>query len=339
MQGRTFDTVFIGGGTPTVLECGRISTLLSELRSCFSIADNAEITVEANPESADMDKLSEMKNAGVTRLSIGLQSDDDIVLQAIGRIHNKAMFDEAFNNARKIGFDNINVDIMHGLPLQSQASYINTLAYVTELGAEHISSYALILEESTPLYRQINEGSVKLPDDDDVADMEDLGFDFLSNHGYFRYEISNFAAKGHVCRHNLNYWNNGEYLGLGLNAHSAMRIAGRWTRWENTSLLNEYIEEIGDGKLPVRNTKIIEQDEEMFESIMLGLRKTDGIERGLFLKSFGVDAATQYAPAIAELVLDGMLVVDDKSIYLTNKGLDFQNEVLIKIMDQKEWQA
>ncbi len=334
MRDRVFDTVFIGGGTPTALKPGRISALLNEAKNCFDIAQNAEITCEANPESASEEKLAELYSAGVNRLSLGLQSAVGEELFAIGRIHTLEDFNRSVSAARRVGFTNINADVMHGLPLQTQESYLKTLGIVTELGLEHISSYALILEEGTPLYESVSRGEVVLPDPDETADMEDAGFEFMAANGYKRYEISNFAKPGYECRHNLNYWDNGEYLGVGLNSHSALRLKGDWTRFNNTERLNEYVKELGEGKLPVRETRKIERDEEMFESVMLGLRKIEGISRAGFARRFGVDPVEHYAPAVTELELDGMLEVTEERLFLTKHGLDFQNEALIKFMEQ-----
>lgn len=334
MKDRAFDTVFIGGGTPTVLKPGRTAALLNEARKCFSIKPEAEITSEANPESASEEKLNELYEAGVNRLSLGLQSANDLELHAIGRIHSRQDFINAVSAARKVGFTNINADVMHGLPGQTEESCIDTLRLVTELEIPHISSYSLILEEGTPLYDDVRNGRVMLPDPDDTADMEDAGFEFLAQRGYARYEISNFAKPGFECRHNLNYWDNGEYLGIGLNSHSALRLKGDWTRFNNTDDLNEYINELGEGKLPVRNTRKIERDEEMFETIMLGLRKIKGVPRREFEERFGCDPVEKYAPAVSELEMDGWLEATEDSMYLTKRGLDFQNEALIKFMEQ-----
>lgn len=333
MKDKRFDTVFIGGGTPTVLSGGRLAHLVSELKNCFDIADNAEITCEANPESASEEKLAELYSAGVNRLSIGLQSASDDLLKRIGRIHTKGDFLNAVAAARKVGFASINADVMHGLPGQTCADYIDTLALLKELDIPHISSYSLILEEGTPLFEDVNAGVERLPDPEDTADMEDNGFAFLEEAGYERYEISNFAKPGFACRHNLNYWDNGEYLGLGLNSHSALRLKGDWTRFNNTENLDEYIKEVGEGRLPVRNTQRIEKEEEMFETVMLGLRKIIGISRSEFEARFGIDPVTKYAPAIAELELDGMIEVTDDRLFLNKRGLDFQNEALLKFMD------
>lgn len=334
MKDRRFGTVFIGGGTPTSLKSGRIKALMDEVRKCFDIDENAEITCEANPESATEEKLMELIEAGVNRLSIGMQSASDSILKTIGRIHTRADFIKSVENARTVGFKNINADIMHGLPTQTQKDYVSALELAAELDLPHISSYSLILEEGTPLWESVSNGAMELPDADETADMEDAGFIFLNEKGYTRYEISNFSKPGFECRHNINYWDNGEYLGVGLNSHSALSLKGDWTRFRNTDNLSEYISELGEGKLPVRDTRRIEPDEEMFETIMLGLRKCSGISRAEFQKRFGADMAVLYAPAIAELELDGMIEVTEDSIYLNNRGLDFQNEALLKFMEQ-----
>lgn len=334
MSERSFNTVFIGGGTPSVLDADKLAFIVSELIKRFSVANDAEITVEVNPESITPDKLLSMRCAGVNRISIGLQSADDAVLGSIGRAHDRETFLNAFELVSKCGFNNINVDVMHGLPGQTAASYIDTLELVSSLGARHISSYALILEEGTPLYDAVRCGDIELPDEDATADMEDMGFEFLASHGYRRYEVSNFAVPGYECKHNLNYWHNGEYLGLGLNSHSAMRIGGKWARWENASALDEYMADVSSSRLPVRNMRDIEPDEELFETVMLGLRMAEGVDRAEFEKRHGTDIVTRYAPIIVELELDGMIVADETHVRLTERGMDFQNEVLVKFLDQ-----
>lgn len=332
MSDRGFDTVFIGGGTPSLLNVGAMSVIMSELRKNFSIASDAEITIESNPESLCIEKLREYKKAGINRLSIGLQSSDDTVLQVIGRVHDRETFIKAFGDARLEGFDNINVDIMHGLPMQSAESYLSTIQLVSKLNAEHISSYSLILEEHTALYADVQSGEARLPDENEVADMEDAGIALLNELGYERYEISNFAKPNKKCRHNLNYWDNGEYLGLGLNAHSAMRLKGKWVRWANKASLSDYIFDCANGKIPVETTEEIQKEDEMFETVMVGLRKTDGINRKAFLERFGIDIAEHYAAAVSESVLEGNMEFDDETIHLTKRGLDFQNEILLKFM-------
>ena len=332
MQGRSFESVYIGGGTPTLLPAGLIGRILSEVRACFAIGPEAEITCECNPESVTEAKLSDMRAAGINRLSLGMQSADDAVLSRIGRIHDAEQAKASFALAKSCGFSNINIDIMHGLPGQTIGSYLDTIRTAAQLGASHISSYALILEEGTPLYDDVIRGKVELPDEDETADMEDAGFDLLEKLGYERYEISNFARPGCRCLHNLNYWNNGDYLGIGVNSHSALHINGKWVRFANRASVDEYIQDLGANKLPIAETQQIEREEEMFECIMMGLRKTDGVDRGAFTARFGIDPVEQYAAAISAALLDGTLVVDEKRFYLTKRGLDFQNEILLNFM-------
>lgn len=332
VNSKRFDTVFIGGGTPSLLSAGLVSRILTEARACFDIAKNAEITVECNPESVTEEKLIEYRAAGVDRISIGMQSADDAVLDAIGRLHDTKTFVAAFALAKRAGFTNINVDIMHGLPLETESAYLESVRLAASLGAKHISSYSLILEENTPLYAAVSSGSITLPDDDATADMQDAGIALLESLGYRRYEISNFALDGFECRHNLNYWNNGEYLGVGAAAHSALRINGKWVRFSNKTSVDEYLAFLGENKLPLEETKEIEREDEMFECIMMGLRKTDGVSRAEFEKRFGIDPVEQYACAVSAAVLDGTLEVDQERIRLTRRGLDFQNEVLLNFM-------
>lgn len=332
MRGRSFETVFVGGGTPSLLPAGLLGRIIAEAKQCFSIEPDAEITVECNPESLTELKLLEYSNAGVNRLSIGMQSADDRVLSAIGRIHTAEKFVSAFRLAREAGFKNINVDIMHGLPRQDIESYLASIRLVSELGAEHISSYSLILEPGTPLYDDVFSGKVVLPDEDETADMEDAGFELLESLGYHRYEISNFAKPGFVCHHNINYWNNGDYLGLGVNAHSALHLSGKWVRFANKITIGEYMTDIGRGNLPVAETQEVTREDEMFECIMMGLRKTEGISRSAFKKRFGIDPVEQYAAAVSSALLDGNMIVTDERIFLTKRGLDYQNEILLNFM-------
>lgn len=331
-DGRRFDTVFIGGGTPSLLPAGLVSRILDEAQECFNIAEDAEITLECNPESMDEVKLDEYKAAGVNRLSIGMQSADDKVLTAIGRIHDKAKFLSSYALAVKAGFANINIDIMHGLPMQSMESYLDSIRLAAKLGAQHISSYSLILEKHTRLYDEVVSGKIALPDEDATADMQDAGIELLESLGYKRYEISNFAKEGFECRHNINYWNNGDYLGLGVNAHSALHLKGKWVRFHNHETLEEYVQLLGENKLPLAETQEVEREDEMFECVMMGLRKIEGVCRAEFERRFGIDPVEQFAAAVSAAQLDGNMEVTDERIFLTRRGLDFQNEVLLDFM-------
>ena len=323
----SFDTVFFGGGTPSLLSGEQMQRIMDALKTHFPIAEQAECSMECNPGTALRESLTAYHAAGINRLSIGLQSADDALLQSVGRIHTFAQFLDTLNWAREAGFRNINADVMHGLPGQTQEQYLDTLQTVCDLEPQHISSYALTLEEHTPLYARVAAGRTTLPDEEAVADMQDAGIDYLESRGYRRYEISNFAREGFECRHNLTYWLNEEYLGLGLAAHSAVRLKV-WTRYANVDTLDAYFRLIGKGKRPIGETIRLQSGEEMFESIMLGLRLTRGIDRAAFYARFGVDVVESFPRAMESLRKRRWVIETEDSVALNRRGLDLQNEAL-----------
>ena len=323
----SFDTVFFGGGTPSLLSGEQMQRLMDALRTHFPVSEHAESSMECNPGTASKERLAAYHAAGINRLSIGLQSTNDALLNEIGRIHTYSQFLDTLGWAREAGFANINADVMHGLPGQTQEQYLDTLRTVCDLGLQHISSYALTLEEHTPIYARVAAGTTKLPDDDAVADMQDAGIDYLESRGYQRYEISNFAKDGFECRHNLTYWLNGEYLGLGLAAHSAIRKKV-WTRYANTTSLEEYLRLLRAGRRPSTETIRLESGEEMFESIMLGLRLTSGIDRAAFRLRFGWDIVEAFPRAMDNLRSRDWVIESPDYIALNRRGLDLQNEAL-----------
>ena len=322
-----FDTVFFGGGTPSLLSGAQMKTILDALRVHFAIRADAEISMECNPGTVSPEKLAAYRAAGINRLSIGLQSTHDVLLNEIGRIHHFAQFLETLSSARAAGFDNINVDLMHGLPNQTLEQYLDSLKTVCDLGVQHISAYSLILEEHTPLYFRVEKGEVALPDEDTVADMQDAGIEYLEQRGYHRYEISNFAQDGFECRHNRNYWDNGEYLGFGIAAHAAVR-QGRWTRFANVDSLDEYYRLLARGKRPLAETIRLTQRDEMFECVMLGLRLVRGVDRARFFARFELHIAEAYPLAMEKLRKRGWVIETEQAIALNSKGLDLQNEAL-----------
>ena len=322
-----FDTVFFGGGTPSLLSGAQMKTILDALRVHFAIRADAEISMECNPGTVSPEKFAAYRAAGINRLSIGLQSTHDVLLNEIGRIHHFAQFLETLSSARAAGFDNINVDLMHGLPNQTLEQYLDSLKTVCDLGVQHISAYSLILEEHTPLYFRVEKGEVALPDEDTVADMQDAGIEYLEQRGYHRYEISNFAQDGFECRHNRNYWDNGEYLGFGIAAHAAVR-QGRWTRFANVDSLDEYYRLLARGKRPLAETIRLTQRDEMFECVMLGLRLVRGVDRARFFARFELDIAEAYPLAMEKLRKRGWVIETEQAIALNSKGLDLQNEAL-----------
>ena len=330
-----FDTVFVGGGTPSLLDAGEMQALLSALREHFTIARDAEVTVEANPGTLNREKLTGFLCAGANRLSIGIQSLDDGILRAIGRIHTAQEARQAVSLASETGFSNINVDLMHGLPGQTVETYLATLEEASSMpGVTHVSAYSLILEEGTPLARSVAQGAVSLPGEDETADMQDAGIALLAEKGFDRYEISNFAKPGFTCRHNVNYWENGMYLGLGVAAHSAFRLGGRWLRWSNPEDPETYFARIDREIRPSAEPQVIGPEEEQFETVMLGLRMTDGISLSGFRARHGRFLSESYPESVRALMECGWARETEDRFMLTGKGLDFQNAALVCFLEE-----
>ena len=321
-------SVFFGGGTPTVLPAESLVRIIDTVCRAYEVRSDAEITVECNPGTASYSDFVKLRAAGFNRVSLGLQSANDGLLKAVGRIHTYDQFLTAYRAARDAGFENINVDLMHGLPGQTQEDYLDTLRKVCDLGPEHVSAYALILEEGTPLYRQVRAREVQLPDEDVVADMEDTGMAYLRQQGYRRYEVSNFAQPGFECKHNLIYWDDAPYLGFGVAAHSSARVEGEWLRWSNTESIPEYLRKLRRGKLPTAETLHIDRKEEMFEVIMLGLRKVKGIPRQAFLDRFGEPLEKVFPDAWLNVQANGWWADSPTHYALTEQGMDHLNTAL-----------
>ncbi len=331
---RVYDTVFIGGGTPSILSSQDMAALLCALQGAFSLTPGAEFTLECNPGTVDKEKLLAYRQGGVNRLSFGLQSAEDSLLSSIGRIHDFDRFKESFRLAREVGFTNINVDLMYGLPGQGEDQYLHTIRTVADLGPEHISAYSLILEEGTPLHRQVMAGEVFLPEEDAVSDLQDSGRELLATLGYERYEVSNYARPGRACNHNINYWKNGPYLGLGLAAHSAMDIGG-WRRWYNHGEMDDYLAAVQKGALPIAEQRQIPQKEEMFECVMLGLRMLKGVDRPAFASRFCRDICDAYPEAVEALLALGWARVTPAALRLTEAGLDMENSALLYFLEDE----
>lgn len=321
-------TVFFGGGTPSILPAEDLITMLDVVRAAFEMDDDAEISLECNPATANLAELIRLKEAGFNRISIGLQSADDGLLKTVGRAHSCADFLKCFMDAREAGFENINVDVMHGLPNQTMEQYADTLRKVCDLDPEHISSYALILEEGTPLFRMERACEITLPTEDETYDMQDYGLSYLPERGYSRYEVSNFAKPGYECRHNLVYWDNKPYWGFGVAAHSSMPKDGAWQRSANTEDINAYLRKLRRGKLPTEDEITLFASEESFECVMLGLRKVEGMNKADFETRFGVSIAQAFPKAFAEVESCGWWSETDTHLALTPKGMDMLNTVL-----------
>ena len=331
------DTVFIGGGTPSILEEKYIGQILDTLRSVARVSDDAEITIECNPGTLTMEKLEAYKDAGINRISLGLQSANDKELKTIGRIHNYEEFKKSFNLARLAGFKNINVDLMSALPGQTLDSYKDTLAKVITLNPDHISAYSLIVEDETPLKDMVESGKITLPSEDDEREMYYYTKEFLERTGYKRYEISNYAKDGYECRHNIGYWKRVEYLGFGIGAASLFK----GERFSNTSDMNRYMhilenEDVMNAdevwKALNENIETLTQKDEMEEFMFLGLRMTDGVSKSDFKKIFNCDIEAVYGNVIEKLANQNLIKEAGDLITLTDKGIDISNIVLANFL-------
>ena len=313
-------TIFIGGGTPSVLRADWMEEILDQLRTSFRLLPEAEISMEANPGTVTPEKLKAYLRGGVNRISFGCQSADNEELWLLGRIHSWEEFLESFSMAREAGFANINVDLMSGLPNQTAASWERTLRRTAALGPEHISAYSLIIEEGTPFAQR----PLPLPDEEEERLMYERTGQILKEYGMEQYEISNYARPGYACRHNIGYWTGKEYLGMGLGSSSLME----GERFSNTSDMKEYLEDSGHpGRLRRDRQKLSEKDR-MEEFMFLGLRMTAGISEKDFLDTFGREIHAVYGPVIRKYVEGGFLGEEKGRLYLTRKGISVSNPIL-----------
>lgn len=316
-------SIFFGGGTPSVLPDGCIADILMAVRDCFDIEDDAEITMECNPGTVNESRLSEYRAAGVNRLSFGLQSADNNELKMLGRIHTFEQFVESFRLARKAGFNNINVDLMSAIPGQTEATLENTFDKVMALQPEHISVYSLILEDGTYLADNIDKFP-PVPDEDEDRRMYHMTKERLHSAGYERYEISNYSRKGFECRHNLLYWNRGEYYGFGC---SAAGFIGN-ERYSDIRDVKKYIELNGDIEKLHEKIEILTKEDAIEEFMFLGLRKMAGVDVMDFQRRFGVPIENVYAKEIEHNIDKGLLIRQGDMLKLTEYGTDICNTVM-----------
>lgn len=316
-------SIFFGGGTPSVLPDGCIADILMAVRDCFDISDDAEITMECNPGTVNESRLSEYRAAGVNRLSFGLQSADNNELKMLGRIHTFEQFAESFRLARNAGFSNINVDLMSAIPGQTEATLENTFDKVMALQPEHISVYSLILEDGTYLADNIDKFP-PVPDEDEDRRMYHMTKERLYSAGYERYEISNYSRPGYECRHNLLYWNRGEYYGFGC---SAAGFIGN-ERYSDIRDVKKYIEFNGDIEKLHENIEILTKEDAMEEFMFLGLRKMAGVDVMDFQRRFGVPIENVYAKEIEHNIDKGLLIRQADMLKLTEYGIDICNTVM-----------
>lgn len=319
-------TIYIGGGTPSILPPKYISDILRTVKENYTIDnENLEVTIEVNPGTVDEEKLMEYKKCGVNRLSIGLQATQNRVLNVLGRIHTYNDFLVTYNSARKIGFDNINVDLMLGIPGQSLEDVQESVEKIIKLSPEHISTYSLIIEEGTPFYKKLEKNEINLPGEEIERKMYWLVKRKLEDAGYVHYEISNFAKRGYESKHNLACWNQEEYVGVGAAAHSYTNNV----RYSNICEIEEYINNY-ENDMETNNFEFHEKqtkDSKMKEFMMLGLRKINGIKIQDFKNKFGENPIYLYRKELDKLVNENLLEIDGDVIKLTEKGLDWANLV------------
>ncbi|MDD4843970.1 MAG: radical SAM family heme chaperone HemW [Anaerotignum sp.] len=321
-------SIFFGGGTPTVLSKELLARLLLKIKESFLISADAEITIEANPGTIEKEKAEALRKMGFNRLSMGVQAWQNRLLSTLGRIHTIEEFQYNFQNARKVGFENINVDIMFALPTQTFEDWKETLEKITELNPEHISAYSLIIEEGTPFYDKFQKGELLETDEELDRKMYHYAVAFLAEKGYQQYEISNFAKIGRQSRHNQIYWQTEPYLGLGLGAHSYFN----GNRFHNTYDLDKYI--LANGEIPILEEENIAVTKKaaMEEFMFLGLRRTDGVSFEKFFERFEVEMTEVYGKAISGFLEQGLLVQTDQKIALTQRGIDLSNLVFVEFL-------
>jgi oxygen-independent coproporphyrinogen-3 oxidase len=321
----TLKTIFIGGGTPTLLPEDCFRQVFRCLRENFAFSPDIEISVEANPGTVSAPKIGNLLTLGVNRISIGIQSFHDNELKTLGRIHTSDEALEAVRLMQTAGLTNLSVDLMYGIPGQTIDSWRETLEKAAGLSPQHISSYELTPEKDTPLSLLIKKNALIMPEEGLILDMYDLAIDFLQDRGYDHYEISNFALPGFRCRHNLNYWERGEYIGTGAGAHSFIQ----GIRSSNTRDINTYIESLTDDIIPEAEAVEISADEAIREFIFLGLRKTEGVD---------LPQAKTLMPNILDacsgLIEGGYLAITNNRLRLTRKGLPLSNMVIVQLFER-----
>ena len=334
------ETVYIGGGTPSLLPPDLVFMLLKCLKSEMDFSSVKEFTVEANPGTVTPEWLEAILPFGANRLSFGVQASQDRLLNLLGRIHRFGDVVQSVHMARQFGIKNINMDLIFGLPTQTADDWKQTLNDVLSISPDHISAYGLIPEEGTSLFQALENGTLSLPDPDLERNMYDCAISMLHAAGLYQYEISNFASPGKECRHNIGYWTQVPYLGLGLSAASMIRCPDRDNqtdpfsiRWTNPSSFDGYYAMLEQDGIPEEIKETISPEEARFETVMLSLRMTSGMHRGDFLQLHGEYPEKWYGEILYRLKGQGLLELRDDSWCLTRRGMDLQNSVLVEFMN------
>jgi len=322
------NTIFFGGGTPSILSGNQIAEIMETVDKYFSIEAGAEVSMEANPGTLTYDKLKRYYESGINRLSIGLQACQNNLLRTLGRIHSFENYIKNLEEARNAGFSNINTDLMFSLPGQKKSNWEESLEKIVSLEIPHISAYSLIVEEETPFYDWVKNRKILLPDEEVELKMYHYTIEYLEKNGYNHYEISNFAKPGFQCKHNLIYWQNKSYIGLGSGAHSYFNKK----RFSNVNQIEEYISLLKESKVPIENETDVSIKDEISETMFLGLRMMEGVSIEEFTKRFNISPFEIYKSQINKFKEQNLLYWDEKHIKLTQKGVDLSNIVFQEML-------
>lgn len=328
-QDEEISSIFMGGGTPTLFHGELLVKTLEKCKECFTVSEDSEISIECNPGTVDRDKLSILLEGGFNRLSLGLQAWQDHHLAFLGRIHRHKEFEDAVKWAQEAGFKNISADLIFGIPGQTEEEWKESLVKAIGCGINHISAYSLKVEEDTVLYDWKVQGNFREMDDYQERKLYHTGVGLLEELGFNQYEISNFAQLGYESRHNLNYWKNGEYIGFGCGAHSCYRSVRR----ANVQSIEEYIRRITTGQSVIAAQEKIDPETEVFETLMLAFRLTEGVNKQEFASRFQFSITDKYAKEIEELKKQELVVEDKYSIRPTALGFDFENRIALAFLD------
>ena len=325
-------TLYFGGGTPSLMAPEQVGRLVQSAARLFALEADAEVTLEANPGTLTAEKLAGYRAAGVNRLSLGIQSFEDRLLATLGRVHTAGEALAAFEESRRAGFDNISIDLMHSLPGQSLAQWREALGRAIELAPEHVSAYALSVEEGTPFAGLYGSGKLALPAEEDAARMFESTSELLCGAGYRHYEISNFARPGRLARHNSAYWSRQSYLGFGAGAHSLLNPDGVGRRWHNAAGLDEYGAALGRGVIPEREVELLTLEEALSEHFFLGLRMLDGLDLEPLRARYGAEALATHLAEVARLEASGALIRAGSRVRLAPGSVIVANSIFSRFL-------
>lgn len=322
------DTIYIGGGTPSIIKDNSIYLIINEIYKSFKVDDNTELSIEANPKNINKEKLENYRGFNINRISIGIQSLNDTVLKTIGRIHDKEDAIKSIMIAQDLGFTNINSDIMFNIPGQTISNVLSTISKIIELEVPHISFYSLKVEENTPFFYMVNNNQIKMPEEAIEREMYYAGRGEMGKNNIYQYEISNFAKIGYECKHNIKYWMHEPYIGIGPAAHSYINEC----RYNNIANINKYFKCILNDEQAIINKETIDYKEKMFEYIILRLRMKQGFYLSDFNKTFKVDFFDIYKDILKELLDFKLIEISKDNIRLTQRGIDVSNYVFTKFL-------